>query len=93
MARSSSPVRDGRSAEARRDKDLCLSVADDFGGADGLSEVQRAFVRPPPLQLPRCCGSDRLRPILTYGPANMPISWRDGLNSIALPPIEDRMRA
>jgi hypothetical protein len=42
-----------------------------------------------------CSGGDylHLRPILTYGPANMAVSWRGGLNPIALPPIEDRMRA
>jgi hypothetical protein len=36
---------DGRSAEARRYRDLCLSFADDLGGADGLTESQRALVR------------------------------------------------
>jgi hypothetical protein len=36
---------DGRSAEARRYRDLCLSFADDLGGAAGLTESQRALVR------------------------------------------------
>jgi hypothetical protein len=36
---------DGRSAEARRYKDLCMSLADDLGGAAGLTEAQRALVR------------------------------------------------
>jgi hypothetical protein len=36
---------DGRSAEARRFRDLCLSFANDLGGAPGLTESQRALVR------------------------------------------------
>ena len=36
---------DGRTAEARRYRDLCLSLADDCGGAANLSEAQRALVR------------------------------------------------
>jgi hypothetical protein len=36
---------DGRSAEARRYRDLCMSFADDIGGAAGLTEAQRALVR------------------------------------------------
>jgi hypothetical protein len=36
---------DGRSAEARRYKDLCLAFADDCGGASALTEGQRALVR------------------------------------------------
>jgi hypothetical protein len=36
---------DGRSAEARRYRDLCMSFADDLGGAAGLTESQRALVR------------------------------------------------
>jgi hypothetical protein len=36
---------DGRSAEARRYKDLCMSFADDCGGAVGLTEAQRSLVR------------------------------------------------
>jgi hypothetical protein len=36
---------DGRSAEARRYKDLCMSFTDDCGGAAGLTEAQRALVR------------------------------------------------
>jgi hypothetical protein len=36
---------DGRSTEARRYRDLCLSFADDLGGAAGLTESQRALVR------------------------------------------------
>jgi hypothetical protein len=36
---------DGRSAEARRYKDVALNLADDLGGAAGLTEAQRAIVR------------------------------------------------
>jgi hypothetical protein len=36
---------DGRSAEARRYRDLCISFADDLGGEAGLTESQRALVR------------------------------------------------
>jgi hypothetical protein len=36
---------DGRSAEARRYKDLAMAYADDCGGAAGLTEAQRALVR------------------------------------------------
>jgi hypothetical protein len=36
---------DGRSTEARRYRDLCLSFGDDCGGAATLTEVQRALVR------------------------------------------------
>jgi hypothetical protein len=36
---------DGRSAEARRYKDLTMSLADDLGGASALTEAQRALVR------------------------------------------------
>lgn len=36
---------DGRTADARRYRDLCLSLADDLGGAAGLTEAQRALVR------------------------------------------------
>jgi hypothetical protein len=36
---------DGRSAEARRYRDLAMSFADDIGGAAGLTEAQRALVR------------------------------------------------
>jgi hypothetical protein len=36
---------DGRSAEARRYRDLCMSYADDCGGASALTESQRALVR------------------------------------------------
>jgi hypothetical protein len=36
---------DGRSAEARRYRDLAMSFADDLGGADSLTEAQRALVR------------------------------------------------
>jgi hypothetical protein len=36
---------DGRSAEARRYKDVAFSLADDLGGATGLTEAQRALVR------------------------------------------------
>jgi hypothetical protein len=35
---------DGRSAEARRYRDLAMSFADDLGGADILTEAQRALV-------------------------------------------------
>jgi hypothetical protein len=35
---------DGRSAEARRYRDLCMSFADDLGGASVLTEAQRALV-------------------------------------------------
>jgi hypothetical protein len=35
---------DGRSAEARRYRDLQLSYADDAGGADSLTEAQRALI-------------------------------------------------
>jgi hypothetical protein len=36
---------DGRSAEARRYRDLCQSFADDCGGAAALTEAQRSLVR------------------------------------------------
>ncbi len=36
---------DGRSADSRRYKDLCMSLADDLGGAAVLTEAQRALVR------------------------------------------------
>lgn len=36
---------DGRTADARRYRDLTISLADDLGGAAGLSEAQRALVR------------------------------------------------
>lgn len=36
---------DGRSAPARRYRDLCLSLADDLGGAATLTEAQSALVR------------------------------------------------
>ena len=36
---------DGRTADARRYRDLAASLADDLGGAAGLSEAQRALVR------------------------------------------------
>ena len=36
---------DGRSAEARRYRDLCFSFADDAGGAASLTEGQRSLVR------------------------------------------------
>jgi hypothetical protein len=36
---------DGRSAEARRYRDLAMSFADDLGGAAGLTEAQRALAR------------------------------------------------
>jgi hypothetical protein len=36
---------DGRSAEARRYKDVAMSLADDLGGAAGLTESQRALVK------------------------------------------------
>jgi hypothetical protein len=36
---------DGRSAEARRYKDVAFALADDLGGASGLTEAQRALVR------------------------------------------------
>jgi hypothetical protein len=36
---------DGRTADARRYRDLCMSLADDLGGASGLTEAQRALVR------------------------------------------------
>ena len=36
---------DGRSGPARRYRDLCMSLADDLGGAAGLTEAQRALVR------------------------------------------------
>jgi len=36
---------DGRSAEARRYKDVAFSLADDLGGASGLTEAQRALIR------------------------------------------------
>jgi|ERR1700678_3868346 hypothetical protein len=35
---------DGRSAEARRWRDLAMSYADDAGGAESLSEAQRTLV-------------------------------------------------
>ena len=34
---------DGRTADARRYRDLCLSLANDLGGAAGLTEAQRAL--------------------------------------------------
>jgi hypothetical protein len=36
---------DGRSAEARRYRDLAMAFADDCGGAAGLTEAQRTLVR------------------------------------------------
>jgi hypothetical protein len=36
---------DGRTADARRYRDLAVSLADDLGGASGLTEAQRALVR------------------------------------------------
>jgi hypothetical protein len=36
---------DGRTADARRYRDLAASLADDFGGAAALTEAQRALVR------------------------------------------------
>jgi hypothetical protein len=36
---------DGRTAAARRYRDLCLSLADDLGGASTLTEAQNALVR------------------------------------------------
>lgn len=39
------PGVDGRSATGRRYRDLCLSLADDLGGADKLSTAQAATVR------------------------------------------------
>jgi hypothetical protein len=36
---------DGRSAEARRYRDVAGALADDLGGAAGLTEAQRAIVR------------------------------------------------
>jgi hypothetical protein len=36
---------DGRTADARRYRDLTASLADDLGGAGGLTEAQRALVR------------------------------------------------
>lgn len=36
---------DGRTADARRYRDLCLSLVDDLGGETDLTEVQRALVR------------------------------------------------
>ena len=36
---------DGRTAEASRYRDLCLSLSDDLGGAADLTEAQRALVR------------------------------------------------
>jgi hypothetical protein len=36
---------DGRSVEARRYRDLTMSLADDLGGAATLTEAQRALVR------------------------------------------------
>jgi hypothetical protein len=36
---------DGRTAEARRYKDLALSLTDDLGDASALTEAQRALVR------------------------------------------------
>jgi hypothetical protein len=35
---------DGRSAEARRYRDLVISYADDLGGADKLTEAQRTLI-------------------------------------------------
>ena len=36
---------DGRTADARRYRDLCMSLADDIGGTSSLTEAQRALVR------------------------------------------------
>jgi hypothetical protein len=36
---------DGRTAEARRFKDVAMSLADDLGGAAALTEAQRALVK------------------------------------------------
>lgn len=36
---------DNRSALGRRFRDLCVSFAEDMGGADGLTEPQRALIR------------------------------------------------
>lgn len=36
---------DGRSADARRFRDLAMSFADDAGGAAALTEAQRALVK------------------------------------------------
>lgn len=36
---------DNRSAVGRRYRDLCMSFADDLGGADSLTEPQRAQIR------------------------------------------------
>lgn len=36
---------DGRTADARRYRDLCVSLADDLGGEARLTEAQRALVR------------------------------------------------
>ena len=36
---------DGRTADARRYRDLTMSLADDLGGAAELTEAQRALVR------------------------------------------------
>lgn len=36
---------DHRSALGRRYRDLCMNIADDMGGADMLSEPQRAMIR------------------------------------------------
>jgi hypothetical protein len=36
---------DGRTADARRYRDLAVSLADDLGGAASLTEAQRALVR------------------------------------------------
>ncbi|WFU09099.1 hypothetical protein QA646_17795 [Rhizobium sp. CB3090] len=36
---------DGRSASARRYRDLCMSYADDLGGAANLSEADMSMVR------------------------------------------------
>lgn len=36
---------DNRSARGRRYRDLCMSFADDLGGADSLTEPQRALIR------------------------------------------------
>ena len=35
---------DGRSADARRYRDVAMALADDLGGASSLSEAQRALV-------------------------------------------------
>jgi hypothetical protein len=35
---------DGRSAEARRYRDLVISYADDLGGADKITEAQRTLI-------------------------------------------------